>query len=353
VNPSFIARFTDAFITGLFETLKDKLIDIGLLVAATLFWWATGHLSAHLWQDIPPLVWGICLVVSYHTVKASVLLWNDLPEHQAESGLTPIIISEYGTPLRFPLTERARPAYRAKIALATFIMLVTCAGLSYLTWMVICIREQSAAVNAPTPVPVSVTLGCGLEHIPIHVPSRSTVHVMRLNPAILYGIAKFPSIGAFEPISAGDSAMDWPSKREGRWMTREEFDKTFAGQSSLPTPWTFDCTLTNLSSVTLEDITATLIVDTADRKRHIYPIRFDPLMSGRSFSFYVVNVCSYGVTPTSVQWGNRASAVVLGEKKTRDFKLRFEERTFPSQLMVPGGSAFLWNGIQPCVWDRK
>ena len=354
MSPSFIARFVDAFIGGLFKTIKDKLIDIGLFIAAVLFWWATGQLSKQLWQDIPPLAWGICLIVLYHTLQAGIRLWKQVPEQQAQSGLTSIVLSQDGTPFRFSDAQgQSHPAYRAKILLVTFIMLAICAGVSYVTWAVISIRKQITPANPPTPVPVSITLGCGWDHIPIHIPSNFTIHVMRLSPAILYGNPSIPSVGVFDPVSAGESAMDWPSKRDGRWMTREEFHRALTEQGWMPTPYAFNCTLTNFSSVTLEEISATLIVDTVDKKRHLFPIKFDPLMSGHSFPFYVVNVCSSGVTATMVQWGDRASVRPLGEDKSRIVSLNFEKRSWPSELMVLGGSSFLWSGMQNCTWDRK
>ncbi len=205
----------------------------------------------------------------------------------------------------------------------------------------------------PQPQPVSLYLGCDWDHIPIHIPAASTVHVMRIHPAILYGNPQIPGIGVFENVSSSsDKGLDWPSKSEGRWMTKPEAQKEMNDARTIPTPYAFKCTLTNYSAVALEDITAELIVDTTDKKRREYPVSFDPLMPGHSFPFYIVNVCSYGVTALMVQWADVATVHLPGEDAKR-VPLKFEKRNWPSQLVPPfGASSFLWNGMQTCQWDR-
>jgi hypothetical protein len=223
---------------------------------------------------------------------------------------------------------------------------------------------QSAPQSTPPPIPISFRLGCELDHIPIHIPVASTIHVLRLHPAVLYGNPRIPDLGVFENISSlSEKPMDWPNKMNGRWMTKKEMKESWS--SGAPsTPYASNCTLTSYSpQVTLDEIIAYLLIDIPDTtkpkssnpalKRLSFPITFDPLMSGHSFHFYVVNTCSSGVIPMTVQWGDSAIVRVSGEQISRKVPLRFERLNFPSQLlMVMGAASFIWNDLHDCQWDR-
>jgi hypothetical protein len=71
----------------------------------------------------------------------------------------------------------------------------------------------------------------------------------------------------------------------------------------------------------LDEITAQLIVDTSDKKRHIYGVPFNPLVQGHPFEFYMVNKCSFGVVPVMAQWGDRAEVRIIGEEHRKRPKL--------------------------------
>lgn len=214
--------------------------------------------------------------------------------------------------------------------------------------------EPPAAMPVPALVPISFRLGCEWDHIPIQIPAASTIHVIRVHPGLLRANPNILDLGVFQDISSTPTAaLDWPSERDGRWMTRTEIQKLIADKKGFPTPLAFRCTLSSYGAVTLDEIVVPLLVDTPDGKRHSYPIAFDPLMSGHTFSFYVVSACSSGVTPTLVQWDDYATVRVLGEQKTRRVALRYEKRNWPSQLLSFQGSNFVWNGLENCQWDEK
>jgi len=205
---------------------------------------------------------------------------------------------------------------------------------------------------SPTRSQVSLYLGCDWSQIPIHIAANSVVHVLRIYPDILNGNPVMIGRGAIEDV-VSDRDMTWPSKSDGRWMTLQERHKAVVDGNGLATAFAFNCTLKNYGHDTLEDIVGQLIIDTSDKKRHTYPISFDPLMLGGSFSFYVVNVCSSGITPELVQWGEVASVHVSGEKSDRTVPLKFEKRNWPTVLApVFGPSSFLWSGMQSCQWDK-
>jgi hypothetical protein len=221
---------------------------------------------------------------------------------------------------------------------------------------------QSAPPSTPPAIPISFRLGCEIDHIPIHIPAASTIHVLRLHPAVLYGNPRIPDLGVFENISPpSEKPMDWPTKMNGRWMTNKEWSS-----GSPSTPFASNCTLTSYSpQVTLDEIIAYLVVDIPDTtkpkstplavKRLSFPIAFDPLTFGHPFKFYVVNTCSSGVIPVFVQWGDSATIRVLGEPGPRTVPLRYERLNFPSQLLMGssmGKSEFIWNDLHDCQWDR-
>jgi hypothetical protein len=242
--------------------------------------------------------------------------------------------------------------YRLAIYFAIAITFLASIGTGIYRYYHRSITTEVPHLAQPAPSPISFRLGCEWDHIPIHIPAASTVHVIRLHPAVLSGNPNIQDLGVFEDItSSPDKSLDWPTKRNGRWMTDAEWNKATA--YGTPNPWAFACTLTSYSSATLDEIVAQLLVDTPDKKRHSYPVAFDPLMSGHSFQFYVVNVCSSGVIPILVQWDDFATVRVLGESNVRRVPLRYEKKNWPSQLLGPfGPTSFVWNDLHDCQWDR-
>ena len=226
-------------------------------------------------------------------------------------------------------------------------------------WPKQAVQQPIQPTPPPSPIASSIpVMGCDWDHIPIQIPPASTIHVIKLFPSLLRGNPRFSSVGVFEDInSPSGKAMEWPSKTDGRWMTQSETRKMMEyiinskpqEVTGFPNPWAFKCTMTNIGTATLEDTVTSLLVDTPDGKRHSYPVSFDPLSPNQPFKFYVVNVCSYGPTPTLVQWGDEVTIHVLNENKPREIPLRFERRNWPTQLITAfGPSSFLWNGMQTC-----
>lgn len=206
--------------------------------------------------------------------------------------------------------------------------------------------------------PISFRLTCDMVGLPLHIAPASTIHVIRVHPAVLQSNPKFPDLGVFEDISSPpDTTLEWPSEKtaNGRWMTKEEFEKSWQSTNFMPSVFSYKCSLTSYSSSTLDDIIAFLIVETAPMKAgYSYPIAFDPLMAGHSFQFYVINICSSGGIPMMIHWNDLAKVRILGEQEMRLVPFRYEKRSIMNQIMFNmGPSRFLWNGMQDCQWDRK
>jgi hypothetical protein len=212
--------------------------------------------------------------------------------------------------------------------------------------------------KAPPPSRVPLTalyIGCEWDRIPINIQAGSVVHVMWLDPSILSGNPNIPFLGPFDDIKAPpDKAMTWPTKSDGRWMTHTEVQEAIKNTEFPATPYAFRCTLSNYG-ISLDEITAQLIVDTSDKKRHIYGVPFNPSVLGHPFEFYMVNKCSSGIVPIMIQWGDKAGVRVIGETILRSIPLQFERKAFPSNLAVgPGASRFMWNDRKGgCVWNDE
>ena len=202
------------------------------------------------------------------------------------------------------------------------------------------------SVVIPPPLPVPIYMECQWDHIPIHVSGGSTVHVIRLHPDLLKGNPRFPSIGVLYDVSAPPGKdLDWPSKQEGKWMTRNEFQEFFATKKEMPTPFIFRCTAR--SSKPVDDVSLQMTVSTMDNKRHEFPVPLDPLNSERVFSFYVVNVCPIGVYVT---WPDTATARPIDESADRQVPLKIIKRDWPGDLMIFGPSSFQWPWSSTCSW---
>lgn len=218
-------------------------------------------------------------------------------------------------------------------------------------------RQFPRHVPAPSPVPfTALYIGCEWGHIPINIQAGAVIHVMWLDPSMLLGNPNIPFIGPFDDIRGPvDKGMTWPTKKDGRWMTGVEIQKTMKDTGTIASPYAFHCALSNYGNVNLDEITALLIVDTSDRRRHSYSVPFNPSVVGHPFDFYMVNKCSSGIVPVMVQWGDRARARIVGETILRTIPLQFERKAFPSNLLIGfGASWFMWNDRRGgCVWNDK
>jgi hypothetical protein len=215
-------------------------------------------------------------------------------------------------------------------------------------------RPNEKSISPALAPLTALYIGCEWDHIPIKIPAGSMINVMWLDPPLLRGNPHIPFVGPFEVVRNRDSkALEWPNKESGRWMTRAEVPKVIANTNSMPNPYAFRCTLNNYA-ITLDEITAQLIIDTSDRKRHTYNVPFNPLVLGRPFEFYMVNKCSSGGVPVVVQWGDAATVRILGEGILRKIPLQFERKSWPSNLAIIGASWFIWNDRKDgCTWDDR
>jgi hypothetical protein len=203
---------------------------------------------------------------------------------------------------------------------------------------------------APAPPPIAVYMGCDWDHLPITIPAASTAHILELEPHILRGNPNFPDLGVLQNLSSSaDKSREWPSKLDGHWLSFAEITKRADRGDGIGAANMFKCELSSVSPVTIEGITAHLLVmpSKKDSKGWIYPIAFDPLMSGTKFPFYVVSPCQDDIY---TNWMSDIQVKVLGETAPRIVSLHIVKRSFPGGLMWFPPSMFQWTAINKCDW---
>lgn len=139
---SFVARFVDAFIGGFFRTMKERLIDGGLLIAALLYWFLSGKLRSHFWESVEPWIWVVCAILVWHTISAAHLLWREITQGTTNARSS-VVLSQYGKPFELPATDI--PKYRAQIVGVGMLVVVACIACSYSTWRAAHIRATDDA----------------------------------------------------------------------------------------------------------------------------------------------------------------------------------------------------------------
>jgi hypothetical protein len=212
--------------------------------------------------------------------------------------------------------------------------------------------EGNVTINPPADkTPPTVYLGCDTVPLPIRVAPASTIHFLRLSPSIISNLVRaehVPGGGGLDSIdSPPDQPLEWPSVgHDGRWITTPEFEKRDWFASFLAAK----CEVTSYGAETLEDTVITIVVWTSDNKDHYYPLKFDPLVQNRPFTFYIVNLCSTGVYAIDFTWVPNLTTRVMGRRDKEIIPLKFESKGFLSSLSSLGGapSAFLWNAVPEC-----
>jgi len=265
--------------------------------------------------------------------------------------------------LGFILVSRALhwPGVKGKRAVTIFLRAVfVLAGLLGCVFLITATnlsRDDKSWFGLPKATPVVLSIECEFSHIPIHIPSGTTIHVVRMQSGILVpvGERRLPGVGVFDNVSALDGKdLDWPSSSDGRYLTGQEQRTMMTQGKGMPNPYAFKCSMENYGSITLEDVTALLWIETSDKKQRAYPVIFDPLAPQVPFQFYLVNMCSFGITLRMVQWSGVAIVRVAGEGKARQGPLNFGKRSWPSGLApIFGPSWFVWNGVNDCQWDKN
>jgi len=217
-------------------------------------------------------------------------------------------------------------------------------------------RPKEVPLPVPPPVSaVSIYISCDFDNLPLRIPEGSTIHAIMLNPGTLHEEPTIPAYGVIEDItSPPEKSIEWPGERQGRWMTKSEVKEQLKASKGIPNSFAYKCTVSSYGSTIIENLALALIVETGVKKQRAYPVVFDPMVANYSFTFHVVNMCSSGELPIDVQWGTQVQFHVLGEPTRHVAPLHFSKRASMGNwlMLFPGPSAFLWNGMQACHWDK-
>ena len=321
--PSLIAQFVDAFIAGFFKTMKEKLIDGGLLVGALLYWFFSGKLSAHFWESVTPWVWVICIIIVWHTFEAARLLSRQIATGmRCETGAS-VILSQYGKPVELQKTEV--PKYKARIIGVVTLITLICAICSYSVWRV-AYRQDEQTTPRVTLTPTELYMDCHMIALPISIAAGATVHVKVLNKK-QYGNTQW----AMDDIrNDGITERPWP---DAKLVKSVKFNPGVFG---------YKCDVTNHAQGNLIDIAIQLSTNFDNEKPPlVYTAIISPLDAGNVFSFYIINECPVDV---SVIAPEAAKVQVFGEDKRRTVPLHWPHRNPIEQIMMLMPSKVRWTG---------
>ena len=91
------------------------------------------------------------------------------------------VFDAYGAEAKF--SKESRPWMANSVLFTALLIVLVSAGVR-----VVRFYKNKSYISPPElakPAPVSIYLGCSMEHIPIHIPTASTIHVIRLEPTNL------------------------------------------------------------------------------------------------------------------------------------------------------------------------
>jgi hypothetical protein len=337
---SFIARFVDAFIGGFFRSMKEKLIDGGLLLGTLLYWLFSGKLSAHLWESITPWIWVLCAIVVWHTIRAAHLLSTEITDEQLQSHhrRASIVLSQYGKPFELPKTEIWQ--YQAKIIGVVVLVLAVCAVCSYAVWRgayhrdseaTQTTREQPAVIQPP----LAIFAQCDMSGLPVTIPPHERLRVVPLNPKRM----KTTNWGSYDIPNDTDKPQQWPDKRKLEESKKKHNFGVFD----------YRCGISNHGQVNVLDVAMPMRFWFGNKGGEENAVKFTPIISpldaGHSAALYFVNDCPINVSGILP---DQASLLVVGEMKRRSTKLNLPNRNPIDPIMMWFPTKVRWIGGEPC-----
>lgn len=338
MSTSLAGRFVDVFLGGFFRTLKERVIDGLLLLLTLLFWFSSGKFRAHLWECIAPWIWGVCIIVFWHTVRTAKLLWKETTDELANTRArkSSIILSEYGEPFEVAKTDVA--LYRAKIFGIALFVVVCCGFASYGVLAISRTPEQPPQVQgaAPSPAPTAIFMQCDIAGLPFTIPAHSSLHYIEANANHIKAI----NWGLDEVRNDSDAARQWPSKEILARLSKAHGDSLFQ----------YRCAIRNLGQVNVFDLAIPFKFWFGDKGGEENAVQYtaivSPLDGGKETSLYVINNCpvtAFGVLPDDV------TLQVVGEASRRKVKLNLPHRNPVDPIMMWFPSSIRWVNGSSCA----
>jgi hypothetical protein len=331
---SLIARFVDAFIAGFFKTMKEKIIDIGLLLTTLLYWFFSGKVSAHFWESVAPWIWVICAVVMWHSVSAARLLFGELKQQEVGSRKRErsLVLSQYGDPLELPKTQV--PMYRTKIVGIVVLIWGICMVCSYAVRRVAYPSNEKVAELSSQPI-IEPSYDLKLIGLPIGVKPLSTIDLVLIQAdrtVQLQGV-----------VNDKDVPLIWP--------TREPIT---------PPEQAGEIRVVNHGNIGVFNvsypITAHIGAESdpgGTAKRSLELPLFDLPLGGPPVIFYIVNQSSYVAV---IELSRNAVGIIQGERTRRNIEVSPRAITFFDKIPVLKPSFHKWSGTQilePNLWRKR
>ena len=329
---SLIARFVDAFVGGFFKTMKERLIDGGLVVLTLIFWLRSGKFSAHLWENVGPWIWLLCVVAVRHAYKASRQLLDEVKSEEHRSGKRSLVLLEYGQPFELPRSEV--PAYRLRIWALMLTVILFCAAMSYLVWRVPAVAELSPPAVETKEPRLSVFVKCDLKALPFAIQPNSYIRIIPVNERIM----RANHTGSQDVSNQTDKMDYWPPKQLITLSEKQHNTGVFG----------YRCDVSNNGEVNLSDAMLPMEFLFGEKKKDQdtgvpYMAIAAPLNVGTTMSLYFANECPINVVATAAYEG---TVLVASEEKRRRVRLNYPKRNVLDQIMQFFPSSVDWTGNQ-------
>jgi hypothetical protein len=204
----------------------------------------------------------------------------------------------------------------------------------------------AASVESP-----SLYLNCEVTGIPITVAPNSIAHMMMVMPSLFEASQNFPSsVGVFMDINTQNKSIGWPTKGDGRYLTKEEF---VARQTryKTPSPLIHKCDLSILGNQILDELTIPVTLGPNDREKsyaRTFQISVNPLRPAEHYVFYVINRCD--AQDLVLAWPEKIRAHMVGDNKSDDIPFRIAKHPDQTNQLYLSMSTFKWNNADSCDW---
>jgi hypothetical protein len=203
---SLVARFVEAFIAEFLGTMKDRIIDGGLVILTLTYWLLSGKLSAHFWESAAPWIWMFCAIIAWHSIRAAQFLYRNISTEGSSPRQRSIVLSRHGEPFELP-AEKAG-AYRAKIV----VVCATLAALSIVASYAVSLAVRAEKVGpsaAATEPDLAIFMKCDMTDFPITIPALGVIRLVPGNEKYM----RVNSWGSYEISNDSAKPKQWPEKQ--------------------------------------------------------------------------------------------------------------------------------------------
>lgn len=215
------------------------------------------------------------------------------------------------------------------------------------------IQGLVASRRPSVPSPIELVLdNCMYTDFPMVVPRGTTVHILRVNPAILKRAPRNTNIaGLFDVTAPVDHDRIWPSDKEAPAMP----EHSLRGPVMSGNAPAMRCSITKRGNAAVDSVIVPLQFAGLGQT---FNLLIDPLEPEDKFTFYLVNACYTDLQPDAYFFGSAttlfanfpktATLHVLGETNWRRVPVKLTFRENSPELIVLLPAYRHWQDLPPC-----